>query len=88
MINAPGLNNKMRPTSLQISQGIDNLQKYLPLEKERGSIEEGKYADFVILDRNVLACDEQAIRNVQVLKTFFEGRKCIADIQVKSGTMT
>ena len=47
----------------------------LHLEKERGSIEEGKYADFVILDENVLTCDEQSIRNVQVLKTFFEGQE-------------
>ena len=47
----------------------------LHLEKERGSIEEGKFADFVILDENVLACDAQSIGNVQVLKTFFEGQE-------------
>ncbi len=47
----------------------------LHLEKERGSIEEGKYADFVILDENLLTCDAQSIRNVQVLKTFFEGQE-------------
>ncbi|MCQ2156748.1 MAG: amidohydrolase family protein, partial [Bacteroidales bacterium] len=47
----------------------------LHLEKERGSIEEGKYADFVILDKDVLNCDAQSIRNTKVLKTFFEGRE-------------
>ena len=47
----------------------------LHLEKERGSIEEGKYADFVILDENVLTCDAQSIKDVRVLKTFFEGRE-------------
>ena len=47
----------------------------LHLEEERGSIEEGKYADFVILDENVLTCDAQSIGNVQVLKTFFEGQE-------------
>ena len=47
----------------------------LHLEKERGSIEEGKYADFVILDKDVLSCDAQSIRNTKVLKTFFEGRE-------------
>ena len=47
----------------------------LHLEKERGSIEEGKYADFVILDEDVLTCDVQSIKDVQVLKTFFEGRE-------------
>ena len=47
----------------------------LHLEKERGSIEEGKYADFVILDEDLLTCDEQTLCEVQVLKTFFEGQE-------------
>ncbi|MCQ2330718.1 MAG: amidohydrolase family protein [Paludibacteraceae bacterium] len=47
----------------------------LHLEKERGSIEQGKYADFVILDQNVLTCDAQMLRNTKVLKTFFEGKE-------------
>lgn len=47
----------------------------LHLEKERGSIKSGKYADFVILDQNVLTCDAQMLRNTQVIKTFFEGKE-------------
>ena len=47
----------------------------LHLEKERGSIEEGKYADFVILDENVLTCDAQVLKEVKVLNTFFEGQE-------------
>ncbi len=47
----------------------------LHLEKERGSIEKGKYADFVIIDQNVLTCDVNNIRNTKVLKTFFEGKE-------------
>ncbi|MCQ2336479.1 MAG: amidohydrolase family protein [Paludibacteraceae bacterium] len=47
----------------------------LHLEKERGSIKEGKYADFVILDKNILTCDVQMLQNVQVLYTFFEGNE-------------
>ncbi len=47
----------------------------LRLEKERGSIKEGKYADFVILDKNILTCDVQMLENVQVLYTFFEGNE-------------
>ena len=47
----------------------------LHLEKERGSIEPGKYADFVILDENVLTCDAQDLGGVQVVKTFFEGQE-------------
>lgn len=47
----------------------------LHLEQERGSIEVGKYADFVILDEDVLTCAPQALSDVKVLKTFFEGQE-------------
>ena len=47
----------------------------LRLEQERGSIEAGKYADFVILDQDVLTCDTQALKDVKVLNTFFEGKE-------------
>ena len=47
----------------------------LHLEKERGSIEPGKYADFVILDEDVLTCDAQHLGEVKVLNTFFEGQE-------------
>lgn len=45
-------------------------------ENERGSIKEGKYADFIIIDKDVLTCDVQELHNTQVLNTFFEG-KCV-----------
>lgn len=47
----------------------------LHLEKERGSIKENKYADFVILDQDILTCDAQMLRDTKVLKTFFEGEE-------------
>lgn len=47
----------------------------LHLEKERGSIEKGKYADFVIIDQDVLTCEVQMLPNTKVLKTFFEGKE-------------
>ena len=47
----------------------------LHLEKERGSIKEKKYADFVILDQDILTCDAQMLRDTKVLKTFFEGKE-------------
>ena len=47
----------------------------LHLEDERGSIKQGKYADFVILDQDILTCDAQMLRDTKVLKTFFEGEE-------------
>ena len=48
----------------------------LGLEKERGSIKVGKYADFVILDKNILAYKKEqynTIGDTKVLNTYFEG---------------
>ena len=50
----------------------------LGLEDERGSIKEGKYADFVILDTNILDFEEdqlQTIHNTNILNTYFEGKE-------------
>lgn len=47
----------------------------LGLEKERGSIEVGKCADFVIIDQDVLTCPAADIHNTKVLSTFFEGEQ-------------
>ncbi len=50
----------------------------LGLENERGSIQVGKYADFVVLDRDVLELektDKKAIFNTNVSCTWFEGKQ-------------
>ncbi len=44
-------------------------------EKEKGSIEPGKYADFVILDNDIMKVDGAALPNVKVLKTYINGEK-------------
>ncbi|MEI6899495.1 MAG: amidohydrolase [Bacteroidota bacterium] len=44
-------------------------------EKEKGSIEIGKFADFVILDRDILTVDEKDLPGTIVLKTFVGGEK-------------
>jgi hypothetical protein len=49
--------------------------KALLLEKKIGSLEAGKYADFILLDRDILTITPEALMNTRVLWTIFEGRK-------------
>ena len=43
-------------------------------EKETGSLEAGKLADFVILDRDILSCPENEIKETKVIRTYLNGR--------------
>lgn len=43
-------------------------------ERDQGSIEVGKRADFTILDRDLLTCDPSAILDAKVLATVVDGR--------------
>lgn len=42
-------------------------------ENEKGSIEVGKNADFIILDKNIMVVDKEEIPKVKVVKTFLDG---------------
>ncbi len=44
-------------------------------EKEKGSIEAGKFADFIILDKDLMTVPEAEILKVKVLKTYLGGEK-------------
>jgi len=44
-------------------------------EKEKGSLEPGKAADFVILDRDIMNCPEEEIFSAKVWMTFIDGIK-------------
>ena len=44
-------------------------------EKEKGSLENGKFADFIILDKDLLKASENELLQVSVLKTFLGGEK-------------
>ncbi|WP_317169491.1 amidohydrolase family protein [Mucilaginibacter humi] len=44
-------------------------------EKEKGSIEVGKYADFVITDQDLMKANARALPNINVLKTYINGEK-------------
>ncbi len=43
-------------------------------EKERGSIEPGKLADLVVIDRDYLTCPEEQIRSIEPLVTMVGGK--------------
>jgi predicted amidohydrolase YtcJ len=44
-------------------------------EHEKGSLEEGKFADFIILDQDIMTSPATSILNTQVLKTYINGEK-------------
>lgn len=43
-------------------------------EKEKGSLEKGKLADFIVLDRDILTCPEDDVRKIQVEQTYLGGK--------------
>lgn len=43
-------------------------------EKEKGSIEPGKLADLVVIDRNYLTCPEDQIREIEPLTVILDGK--------------
>ena len=44
-------------------------------EKEKGSLEKGKLADFIILDADIMKTSPEKLLSIQVLKTFIAGEK-------------
>ncbi len=74
----------LNPTeSISIRDVIDaytiNGAKFLFRGDEAGSLEVGKFADFIIVDRDIIAMADHGvvddIAKTQVLKTFFAGRE-------------
>ena len=44
-------------------------------ENEKGSIEAGKFADFVILDKNIMVVEIEQVPNIKILGTYLNGEK-------------
>ncbi len=55
-----------------------NNARLLFLEKEVGSLEPGKRADFLILDRDILTCPESELSTIEPLATYVDGRVVFA----------
>lgn len=72
--------------SITIRDAIDaytiNGARMLNIQKEAGSLETGKSADFIILDRDILALADsgkpEAVADTKVLETWFQGKKVYA----------
>lgn len=63
-----------RVTPLDAIKAVTINAAYQYFEEDiKGSIKEGKLADLVILDKNILKVDPMEIKNIQVLETIKEG---------------
>ena len=52
-----------------------NVAKQMFLENERGSIKTGKFADFLLVTKDILTCPVTEIHTAKPAATYFEGKK-------------
>ena len=56
-----------------------NVARQMFLEDERGSIKTGKYADFLLVTKDVLTCPVTEIHEAKPAATYFEGKKVFSE---------
>lgn len=54
-------------------------------EKEKGSLEKGKLADFIVLDRDILTCPVDEVKDITVEETWLGGKRVYAKRAVDTG---
>jgi predicted amidohydrolase YtcJ len=52
-----------------------NNARLLYLEDKIGSLEGGKQADFIVIDRDLLTCRDEEIKETRVLDTYLDGKR-------------
>ena len=52
-----------------------NIAKQMFIEDERGSVSVGKYADFLLVTKDVLSCPANEIHEAKPAATYFEGKR-------------
>lgn len=52
-----------------------NGAKLLGIDSERGSIEVGKYADFIYIDKDISSIPLNTIHTANISKVYFEGKE-------------
>ena len=68
-----GADQRISPLEALKTITIDAAHQYFE-EADKGSLEVGKLADLVVLERNPLTVDSMAIKDIVVLETIKEGR--------------
>ena len=71
-----GFENNNRLSREETLKGMTLWAAYANFEEnEKGSIEENKYADFVILDKNMMDVEIEEVPNIEINGTYINGEK-------------
>ena len=68
-------NADQKLSRLDALRAVTAMPAYLAFDEAKsGTLEAGKYADLVVIDRDYLKCPEEQIRDIKVLRTVVDGK--------------